>query len=178
MTIAARSNSLFNLPESSAIGDVQAMPLGDAAQAYVDEATRTDIPSTLLSATEVGPFVNIGRFRSGAWIAAKNEILHLVSIPEATPRAVQSLSERLMMHIRNRHEREISTIFKELWEIIVGPIVDVLQDKLALLRKSRIWWCTSPAASRLPLHAAGNYSRKDQNLFAFSTYTLLHIRPR
>ncbi|KAG8899312.1 hypothetical protein FRB99_006812 [Tulasnella sp. 403] len=199
--LAERYASLSRQMERFAIGDIRQMPISGGPQPYKDEVTRYRMLSsewdrtvqeiravdgfsrfleptslgTLLSATEAGPiiFVNIGRFRSDALIAAKNGILHLVPLPAATPRAVQSLSERLMMHVRNRREREISMILKEIWEIIVEPIVDVLQDKLALPRKSRIWWCTSAAASRLPLHAAGNYARKDQNLFDLytSSYT-------
>ncbi|KAG8904276.1 hypothetical protein FRB99_001979 [Tulasnella sp. 403] len=196
--LAGQYASLSKQMESFAIGDTQQMSLPGGSHSYMDETTSllsewnrvvqeiravdgfrqflepTSL-GTLLSAADAGPiiFINVGRYRSDALIVCKNGMLHLVPLLDVTPAVIESLTEGLVMHVRNRREREISVILKELWEIIVEPIVDVLQDKLALPRKSRIWWCVPAAASRLPFHAAGNYARKDQNLFDLytSSYT-------
>ncbi|KAH6905434.1 CHAT domain-containing protein [Coprinopsis sp. MPI-PUGE-AT-0042] len=77
------------------------------------------------------------------------------------------------------HRRDISTteaILRELWEVVVKPILDAL----ALATKSatpstRIWWCPTGPFSFLPIHAAGIYGQGASSEcladYAVSSYT-------
>jgi CHAT domain-containing protein len=54
---------------------------------------------------------------------------------------------------------DFRTLLRDLWDIVVRPVIAVLQDDLYLPKGSRIWWCPTGPASHLPLHAAGDYGK-------------------
>ncbi|KAF8122963.1 TPR-like protein [Boletus edulis] len=67
--------------------------------------------------------------------------------------------------------RELAAFLRQLWDLIVSPIVDFLLT--AHPPQSRIWWCPTGEFSVLPLHAAGPYRHGEQNLsrLYISSYT-------
>ncbi|KIJ63673.1 hypothetical protein HYDPIDRAFT_92330, partial [Hydnomerulius pinastri MD-312] len=78
---------------------------------------------------------------------------------------------------RNAHDVNrrylIIEVLRELWEKIVHPVVQVLQETLKLPFGKRIWWCPTAQFTTLPFHAAGPYLPRQKNLMGFycSSYT-------
>ena len=67
--------------------------------------------------------------------------------------------------------KELMMLLRELWDIVVFPIVKTLQE--CYPSRSRIWWCPTAEFSLLPLHAASSF-RKGQPMlsdFYISSYT-------
>ncbi|KAG0691619.1 hypothetical protein DFH29DRAFT_1010607 [Suillus ampliporus] len=62
------------------------------------------------------------------------------------------------------HEPDLVSILRKLWECIVDPMVQALMES-NILPVSRIWWCPTAEFMLLPLHAAGPYEKKKDNLF-------------
>ncbi|KAG8900931.1 hypothetical protein FRB99_005669 [Tulasnella sp. 403] len=135
--------------------------------------------SVLQEAAAEGPVivVNIAAGRSDALIVCKKGVPVVVDLAAASAECVSNMTVQLTRALSqpggSKREREISGVLRDVWEIIVKPIVDALQEKLCLPRKSRIWWCPTAGVSRLPLHAAGNYARRDENVadLYISSYT-------
>ena len=80
-----------------------------------------------------------------------------------------------MTKIANCHaiRGDFRILLRDIWDVIVKPIIAVLQGELDLPKGSRIWWCPTGLASHLPLHAAGDYDNNGQclpNLY-ISSYT-------
>ncbi|KIY68286.1 HCP-like protein [Cylindrobasidium torrendii FP15055 ss-10] len=77
------------------------------------------------------------------------------------------------------------SILADLWDVVVGPILQFIDHHLRLNKSDRlprVTWCTSGALSFLPLHAAGRYGHPgDQNAFdtVISSYspTLANLIP-
>lgn len=88
----------------------------------------------------------------------------LVPLPEVSPRVVHHLANQLGQRPAERHADDVIFILREVWRIMVAPIVaQLLATPIELRRGSRIWWCPTGATSRLPLHAAGPYSQGQRN---------------
>jgi hypothetical protein len=125
--------------------------------------------ATLQQAAAAGPVIviNVSEYRS----SSDAIILHtgepaLVPLPKATP---ENLTE-LASHFTNIRSPGSKTFFeglqhalKELWETIVGPVVERLKI-LGVPAKSRIWWCPTAELCALPIHAAGLYAPGNTNL--------------
>ncbi len=64
-------------------------------------------------------------------------------------------------------------LLKETWNRLVKPVVQALQNDVHVPKGSQIWWCPTGAASRLPLHAAGIYTKRGEILpnIYISSYT-------
>ncbi|KAH7889176.1 CHAT domain-containing protein [Phlebopus sp. FC_14] len=77
--------------------------------------------------------------------------------------------------VMDSEERRRALIYglRELWKLVVCPVVERLKGGLDLPRGSRIWWCPTSKFSALPLHAAGPYERGEPNLdrIYVSSYT-------
>ena len=71
----------------------------------------------------------------------------------------------------NDMTREFLTFLRELWDIVVFPIVTILQEVCP--PQSRIWWCPTAEFSLLPLHAAGSFRTGQPTLsdLYISSYT-------
>ena len=67
----------------------------------------------------------------------------------------------------NNRESWVKKPLRELWENVVEPIVNVLQNNVQLSLGSRIWWCPASKFTILPLHAAGPYQKGQKNLMDF-----------
>lgn len=118
--------------------------------------------------------VNISQYRSDAIVILHAKAPVSVQLPHATPSALQSLAESLGPRPGEAKDSDVVGVLRELWRVIVKPVVDVLQSEaIALPLGSRIWWCLTAAASWLPIHAAGPYllgQRDLPNLYV-SSYT-------
>ncbi|KAJ7731747.1 CHAT domain-containing protein [Mycena metata] len=73
---------------------------------------------------------------------------------------------------RQDRRKRLILILRELWDFVVEPIVRCLEQH-KIPRHSRIWWCPTAQLSHLPLHAAGPYKKKKDNLpdLYISSYT-------
>ncbi|KAG8905989.1 hypothetical protein FRB99_007846 [Tulasnella sp. 403] len=120
----------------------------------------------LQAAAAHGPviLVAIGQFRSDALIVSKEGSPLVVPLPDASRESMWSLSRKLAEHVKDKRDRGVAEVLAVLWEVVVQPIAKELEGTLRLPRKARIWWCPTTPVSRLPLHAAGVYSRAGQNL--------------
>ncbi|KAG2144551.1 CHAT domain-containing protein [Suillus clintonianus] len=79
---------------------------------------------------------------------------HHVAFPRITLADVEQLKHDFAMAIRHT----------ALWDKIMLPIINVLQDDLKLQRQSRIWLCPTAAFMSIPLHAANPFqSRADRS---------------
>ncbi|KAG1739320.1 TPR-like protein [Suillus lakei] len=81
----------------------------------------------------------------------------------------QSLSEQFGF---SNHQHKLVGILRKLWRDIVDPVVQALRVS-NVHPGSRIWWCPTAEFTLLPLHAAGPYERKRDNLsrIYISSYT-------
>ncbi|KAG1743851.1 TPR-like protein [Suillus lakei] len=70
------------------------------------------------------------------------------------------------------HQHKLVGILRKLWHHIVDPVVQALTVS-NVHPGSRIWWCPTAEFTLLPLHAAGPYERKRDNLsqIYISSYT-------
>ena len=84
-----------------------------------------------------------------------------------------SLQLRSLIHLSKFRDvkKEIMVFLRELWDAIVFPIVNILQEFYP--HQSRIWWCPTAEFSLLPLHAAGPFRRGQPMLsdLYISSYT-------
>ncbi|KAG9033764.1 hypothetical protein FRB95_014252 [Tulasnella sp. JGI-2019a] len=123
--------------------------------------------ANLQEAATGGPVILINISRDGSYgliITATQEPLS-VPLPEATPDAVVELANTLIKYTREAEgDRRFMGILRELWALIVAPIVLQLETTLGLPAGSRIWWMPTWHAWWLPLHAAGPYKSSELNL--------------
>ncbi|KAG2131202.1 CHAT domain-containing protein [Suillus cothurnatus] len=70
------------------------------------------------------------------------------------------------------HLHKLVSILRKLWNDIVDPVVQALKES-NVRPGSRIWWCPTAEFTLLPLHAAGPYEKKKDNLsnIYISSYT-------
>lgn len=109
--------------------------------------------------------VNISQFRSDAIIVLSSGAPVVVGLPEATPDGVQLLADRFGPRPATTNDQDAVEILREIWRIIVEPVVRQLRSRpYPLPYGSRIWWCPTGASSRLPLHAAGPYMANQRDL--------------
>ncbi|KAH9474305.1 hypothetical protein JR316_0012763 [Psilocybe cubensis] len=121
-----------------------------------------------LAAAE-GPVIvlNMGIFCCDAIIMIKDSLPILVPLP-----SLDKLRELLIQVNQYRFSRQIVTVLRRLWDLIVCPVVEQL-NKLRVPYKSRIWWCPTDMLCALPIHAAGPYRPGQKNLpdIYLSSYT-------
>lgn len=119
-------------------------------------------------AANAGPvvIVNISSLRSDAIIIVRDHIqATVVPLPTATPENVMRLADSLGPRPAELDDRTAIGILRDTWNMIVKPVVDELMGhQINLLLGSRIWWCPTGAAARLPLHAAGSYRSGERDL--------------
>ena len=114
--------------------------------------------------------INISKLGSHAIIVQAEASPLLVALPNATPDAIAKLAGDTNS---STTEKSMRDVLSSLWNVIVQPVVRLLKDELHLPPRSRIWWCPTGALTHLPLHAAGNYNKRGQNLpdLFISSYT-------
>ncbi|KAG1722063.1 CHAT domain-containing protein [Suillus lakei] len=80
--------------------------------------------------------------------------------------------QALAVKLQCTSEQALKTVLTELWDDVVRPAVKNLGGFAQ--PGSRIWWCPTSVFNSLPLHAAGEYSRKHGQLLSrlyISSYT-------
>ncbi|KAG8894695.1 hypothetical protein FRB99_001048, partial [Tulasnella sp. 403] len=118
-------------------------------------------------------FISVATTTSYAIIVVHDGNPAIVPLPNATSDVVDGLNTKLL-HPNSLSLRNFTPALRDLWDIIVGPVVDQLKSLVPV--GSRIWWCPSAAVANLPLHAAGHHYKsagpetKLFNLFV-SSYT-------
>ncbi|KDQ51774.1 hypothetical protein JAAARDRAFT_139813 [Jaapia argillacea MUCL 33604] len=87
-------------------------------------------------------------------------------------RSSEDTSERRFRPGQVKEWNPLKTCLSELWVHIGIPVIDKLglKDSDSL---SHIWWCPTSAFASLPIHAAGDYTKVDDNItkYAISSYT-------
>jgi CHAT domain-containing protein len=132
--------------------------------------------STLQSSAKEGPviIVNISKYRSDAIILYNICPPELVCLLNASPDTLNRLSTQLYLALTPDSDqwRHIISILRDLWFLVVFPVVDKL-SALGVAEKTRIWWCPTSELSALPLHAAGPYKSGQKNIsdLYISSYT-------
>ncbi|KAF8129845.1 hypothetical protein EV363DRAFT_1399656 [Boletus edulis] len=105
--------------------------------------------------------VNASQYGSVALIVLPDRDPIHVALPITKSRAFEMLSLELRS-LTSRAKfgdvtRDILVLLRELWDVVVFPIVKILQAFCP--RGSRIWWSPTAEFSLLPLHAAGSFRK-------------------
>ncbi|KAG9029926.1 hypothetical protein FRB95_004722 [Tulasnella sp. JGI-2019a] len=126
--------------------------------------------ANLQKAAADGPVILVNISQDGSYaliITATREPLS-IPLPEATPDAVVVLANTLLKNTRGDDGPEANQrlvgFLRDLWAMIVAPVVLQLETLLCLPLGSRIWWMSTSEASWFPLHAAGPYKSGEKNL--------------
>ncbi|KAG8994009.1 hypothetical protein FRB94_010207 [Tulasnella sp. JGI-2019a] len=136
--------------------------------------------ANLQKAATDGPIilVNVSHYRSDAIIVLKACEPLSIPLPDATPTAIEALANMLTKITASdpdqpKSDQSLVDILRDLWVLIVAPIVFQLETVLHLPLGSRIWWMPTSVAWWLPLHAAGPYRPDEKNLpdLFVSSYT-------
>jgi hypothetical protein len=110
--------------------------------------------------------INVSEYRSDAIIVHHTNRPTLVPLPKATPKAlakiVSHFTDPRATTVDNFSGR-LQLVLKKLWRRVVGPVVEQLQ-KLGVPKNSRIWWCPTSVPCGLPIHAAGPYLPKNEDV--------------
>ncbi|KAG1726850.1 TPR-like protein [Suillus lakei] len=133
--------------------------------------------SDLQKAAEDGPVIIVNASQYGCDAL----IIHIAEDPVHVPLDItraevsdlssefQSLAEKFGS---SDHLHKLASILRKLWHDVVDPVVQALTES-QVRRNSRIWWCPTAEFTLLPLHAAGPYEKKKENLshIYISSYT-------
>ena len=132
--------------------------------------------SDLQIAASGGPVivVNASQYSCDALIVLPDRDPVHVVLPITKLRASELALELRSLTLRTRFgdvTKEFLMFLRELWDIVVFPIVTTLQEFYP--RRSRIWWCPTAEFSLLPLHAAGPFRKGQPTLsdLYVSSYT-------
>lgn len=128
--------------------------------------------SELREAAKAGPVVviNISQRRSDALVVLPSGSPYIIFLPQATPRALASLSFDLTNILKNTRAAEdekyrtsqVTRTLRQLWDMILSPVVQYLST--VITTGSRIWLCPTVELCSLPIHAAGQYRKGGSNL--------------
>ncbi|KAG9028222.1 hypothetical protein FRB95_006723 [Tulasnella sp. JGI-2019a] len=127
--------------------------------------------ANLQQAAADGPIILVNISHDGSYaliITATREPLP-VPLPEASPHAALVLVTALVECTRRdtdgpKSDQRLMEVLRDLWAMIVAPIVLQLEAILGLPAGSHIWWMPTSWAWWLPLHAAGPYKSSEKNL--------------
>ncbi|KAG1743869.1 TPR-like protein [Suillus lakei] len=133
--------------------------------------------SDLRKAAEDGPVIIVNASQYGCDALIIHSADDPVHVPLDITRAevselsseFQSLAEQFGSA---NHLHKLASILRKLWRDIVDPVVQALRES-EVHPGSRIWWCPTAEFTLLPLHAAGPYEKKKDNLSGIyiSSYT-------
>ncbi|KAG2073372.1 hypothetical protein BDR04DRAFT_333774 [Suillus decipiens] len=133
--------------------------------------------SDLQKAAEDGPVIILNASKHGCdalIIHSTEDPVHVpLNITQAEVSEFSSEFQSLAEQFGSaNHELKLVGILRELWDVIVDPVVHALR-KLNIPPHSRIWWCPTAEFTLLPLHAAGPYEKNRDNLsrIYISSYT-------
>ncbi|KAG8901354.1 hypothetical protein FRB99_005378 [Tulasnella sp. 403] len=144
---------------------IQFMRLTARWNALVEDARRLDGCSDFLKPSRFeslqqgasgGPvvFINVTESSSHAVVVVSVGDPLIIPLPDATPTQIDKLTS-VLLDTRDKQARTFTLALRDLWDIIIGPVVDHVKPLVPI--RSRIWWCPSASVAELPLHAAGHY---------------------
>ncbi|KAG2343054.1 hypothetical protein BDR05DRAFT_990020 [Suillus weaverae] len=92
---------------------------------------------------------------------------HHIPLSSITLADLKTLKDRFTRAIRHASRMDpaetrtdLIVLLRTVWDEIVLPIVNVLENILKLKRRSRIWLCPTAAFTSIPLHAANPFQTK------------------
>ncbi|KAG1758634.1 CHAT domain-containing protein [Suillus occidentalis] len=116
-----------------------------------------------------GPVIILiaSEYSCGAIIVPTSGEPHHVPLPSIALADLTILKERFTRAIRyasrmnpKETRTDLIVLLRIVWEEIMLPIVNVLENVLKVQRRSRIWLCPTAAFTSIPLHAANPFLTK------------------
>ncbi|KAG2134486.1 CHAT domain-containing protein [Suillus clintonianus] len=83
----------------------------------------------------------------------------LVDLEDLKDRFARAIPQASKMGL-NRPRNDLIVLLREVWDNIMLPIVNVLENTFRLKRQSRIWLCPTATFTSIPLHAAHPFRTK------------------
>ncbi|KAG1809155.1 CHAT domain-containing protein [Suillus subaureus] len=123
----------------------------------------------LQAAARQGPVIILiaSQYSCSAIIVPTSGDPHHVPLPSVNLVDLTNLKDRFARAIRQasrmnpRESRtDLIVLSRIIWDVIMLPIVNVLEHVLKLKRRSRIWLCPTAAFTSIPLHAANPFQTK------------------
>ncbi|KIK57126.1 hypothetical protein GYMLUDRAFT_247379 [Collybiopsis luxurians FD-317 M1] len=116
----------------------------------------------LQHAASAGPIVVLiaGNFHSDALIVREGQDIKRVPLEKITgAEAAKIVMELHNEVVKKKRDWALQHILRRIWNDICEP---VLRELDTTGPKKRIWWCPTGQLSFLPLHAAGDYNKKNK----------------
>ncbi|KAG1717530.1 CHAT domain-containing protein [Suillus occidentalis] len=116
-----------------------------------------------------GPVIILiaSQYSCGAIIVPTSGEPHHVSLPSIALADLMILKDRFTRAIRHASRMnpaetrtDLIVLLRIVWDEIMLPIVNVLENVFKLKRRSRIWLCPTAAFTSIPLHAANPFLTK------------------
>jgi CHAT domain-containing protein len=123
----------------------------------------------LQAAARHGPVIILiaSKYSCSAIIVPTSGGPHHVPLSSIALADLNNLKERFTRAIRNASRmnpteprNDLIVLLRIVWNEIMQPIVNVLENVLKLKRRSRIWLCPTAAFTSIPLHAANPFLTK------------------
>ncbi|KAG1724221.1 CHAT domain-containing protein [Suillus occidentalis] len=123
----------------------------------------------LQAAARHGPVIIFiaSQYSCGAIIVSTSGEPHHVPLPSITLADLMILKDRFTRAIRHASRMnpaetrtDLIVLLRTIWDEVMLPIVDVLENVLKVQRRSRIWLCPTAAFTSIPLHAANPFLTK------------------
>ncbi|KAG2340472.1 hypothetical protein BDR05DRAFT_966738 [Suillus weaverae] len=117
----------------------------------------------LQAAARHGPVIILiaSKYSCSAIIVTTSGEPHHVPLPSIALADLKTLKDRFTRAIRHASRMnpaetrtDLIVLLRTVWDEIMLPIVNVLENVLKLKRRSRIWLCPTSAFTSIPLHAA------------------------
>ncbi|KAG1775510.1 CHAT domain-containing protein [Suillus placidus] len=117
----------------------------------------------LQAAARYGPVIILiaSKYSCSAIIVPTSGDPHHVPLPSIALADLKTLKDRFARAIRNassmgpkQPRNDLIVLLRAVWDEIMLPVVNVLQQSLKLESLSRIWLCPTAAFTSIPLHAA------------------------
>ncbi|KAG1823763.1 CHAT domain-containing protein [Suillus subaureus] len=123
----------------------------------------------LQAAARQGPVIILiaSQYSCSAIIVSTSGDPHHVSLPSISLTELNNLKDRFARAIRHASimgpkvpRNDLIVLLRTVWDAIMLPIVNVLENVLELKHRSRIWLCPTAAFTSIPLHAAHPFQTK------------------
>ncbi|KAG1823771.1 CHAT domain-containing protein [Suillus subaureus] len=123
----------------------------------------------LQAAARHGPVIILiaSQYSCSAVIVPTSGDPHHISLPSVSLTELNNLKERFARAIRHASimgpkvpRNDLIVLLRTVWDVIMLPIVNVLENVLDLKHRSRIWLCPTAAFTSIPLHAAHPFQTK------------------
>ncbi|KAG1776393.1 CHAT domain-containing protein [Suillus placidus] len=123
----------------------------------------------LQAAARHGPVIILiaSQYSCSAIIVPTSGEPHHVPLPSIALADLKTLKDRFTRAIRHASRMnpaetrtDLIVLLRTVWDEIMLPIVNVLENVLKLKRRSRIWLCPTAAFTSIPLHAANPFLTK------------------